>query len=231
MSYPPGWRPEPGHPIRFDPAELDSIAAPAPSSPVAKPEQAALNLDLLAELPLVDPAWGIDPSTERMALTILLPGGQWDVGCIPVPQPGDEATRIYLVQGRLRDWFTAQIEDHGLPGVASVEQPFAFGRNVHPQSYYMLACVLGALRAAGVECPIFTRGPGQWKAGGIGKGHGTDRKPAILEWARGLGLPDNCPKCHGVSLGKKHNCDKSHEAHDKADSLGVAVDAARLLLA
>lgn len=192
-----------------------------------------LSLNPLAELPLLDPSWGIDPSTERMALTILLPGGRFASDVIQVPQPGDEASRIFLCQGRLRDWFTEKAEEHGLPGVASAEQPFAFGRNVHPQSYYMLACVLGALRAAGIQCPVFTRGPGQWKAGAMGKGHGLDKKPAILQWARGLGLPDNCPHCNGVSTDKKHDCrpSKPHPSHDKADSLGLAVDAARLLLA
>lgn len=190
-----------------------------------------LSLNPLAELPLIDPAWGIDPSTKVLALTILLPGGRFDVGSIQLPQPGDEASRIYQVQGRARDWFATQIEDHGLPGVVSAEQPFAFGRNVHPQSYYILAATLGALRAAGVQCPIFTRGPGQWKAGAMGKGYGLSKKPAILQWARSLGLQENCETCGGVSLDKKHECAKPKLAHDLADSLGLAVDAARLLLA
>lgn len=188
-----------------------------------------LPMNPLAELGLEDPAWGIDPSTVRSALSIILPSGSFDTTVVAIPQPGDEASRLHEAREELTAYYRLMWQTFGAPGVVSVEQPFAFGRNVHPQSYYITGINLCALRDSGIVCPIFTRGPGQWKKVALGEGFGQAKKPYILRWARGLGLAEECPKCGTGSEDKKKECkyDKT-PVHDKADSLGIAVDAARL---
>lgn len=189
-------------------------------------------MSILETLPIRSPVWGIDPSTTFFAVTGILPGGSFEMDGIPIPQAGgDEAGRLMQAEEALTDRFTRFRDRTGPPAAATIEQPFAFGRNVHPQSYYIVSAGLIALRRALPEAIILTRGPGQWKLLAMGDGMGNAKKAFILAWARTLGLPDTCERCQLPSppTDKKADCKKGGEAHDKADSMGLAVATALLL--
>lgn len=208
----------------------DEVEAPAKGPPDI-PGNIPL-LSPLESLGLGDTCWGLDPSTKRWAASILLPGGAFKQEVMPVYQvQGDEPGRLAKAHADLLNWFTILGETHGAPTVAVAEQPFAFGRNVHPQSYYMLGVGLAALRAVYEDLVIIPLGPSQWKSTGLGKGHGLAKKPAILNWAIGLGQTETCRKCgDGSGYGPKQDCKEGSVAHDYADSLAMAVAAARKLM-
>lgn len=201
--------------------------APRTFAPAEAAERGAL-LSVLDELNLVHSAWGIDPATTRFAVAGILPRPQpLFTHLIRIQQVKDEAGRLSGAYHTLVSGFRALAAEFGPPLAAVLEQPFAFGRNVHPQSFYFAGIGLAALREACPDAAIFSFGPGQWKKRGLGEGRGTAKKPAILEFARSLGFQEVCPKC-GTGEGVK-DCKEGSPVHDKADALGMAMAAARLL--
>ena len=155
--------------------------------------------------------FGIDPSTVRMSLAVLMPvaARRWDVPApfvvdtLSLPR-GEGAARLAAAQRALVPWLGEMIAAWK-PGLVVVEQPA--GKNVPPVSYYTLGVlfsVLGAYRQR-----VVTMMPSEWKAKALGAGQGSVRKPrspaeeyGVLTWARSAGY-------QGASW-------------DEADAIGIA---------
>ncbi len=168
--------------------------------------------------------WGIDPSTRRVALSSLAPGGGVRVEHVNLPVPDGKGDLTFGRRARLRvlPWIAERFE-RDQPAVIGVEVPFASGNAVFPITYFALAALLDALGDAG-EPLLLPFGPSEWKSRALGKGAGFAKKAAILRWAQASGYEGDCPKCHGHG----EECTRPDEAHDHADSLGVAAAAARV---
>jgi hypothetical protein len=202
-------------------------------------------LDDLRDVLHESPIWGIDPSTRRYALTVLLPtgfelkdsgvashmGDGWAMISQAMPS-GDEAPRLWAAHDMLLSMFRLAISEWGFPVFTVLEQPFARPGNIHPQSWYFVGVGLAALAQAQDGTGLIdTMGPSEWKKPALGAGKGATKKPGILRWAREeLGYTGECPKCgtgrtaEGREIEEcKHGC----AAHDEVDSLGIAVAAAR----
>lgn len=149
--------------------------------------------------------WGVDPSTLRVAVAAVRP---WKEGQAPVTwatlslqQLDRGARRLRMAHDELASWFAHWVECYP-PGFVLVEQPF--GRNVHPQSYFMVGVVLAAL-ASVVNCPVDVCSPPEWKKLGLGAGRGGAEKFEILDWARDAGYTGSL--------------------QDEADAVGIATAA------
>lgn len=148
-------------------------------------------------LELDRPVFGIDPSTVRMSVCVLLPAGERDgrafcVETLSLPRHTDPVRRLGLGLADLRPWLTRLLEAWG-PQLVVVEQPFAQAKHVPPASYYVLGVLLAILGSCGAT--VQTVSPAEWKSKALGKGHGGVRKPkrssgeeyAVLSWARSVG--------------------------------------------
>lgn len=171
-------------------------------------------------LPEVDhPIWGCDPSTKRIALAVLLPGGGFLSRTLHLGPSSMDPRKLASARASCVSWFSALKEDHD-PGWFFCEMPFAHSNAVHPSSWFVTGAVVeAAYTAAGAVANMLT--PTEWKKGaGL---HGFAKKRAILDWARERGLEYDCESC-----GDDGSC-KGSDAHDRADALGVAVAGAVLV--
>ena len=164
------------------------------------------------------PVWGIDPSTRRIALGIVLPGRRWVSRTLELGPGTVDAPKLAAARFALHGWFGALAEEFD-PGWLWVEEPFAGGKGsrrsaVPPQSQWMLAVVMEAAYGATQAVANLIQ-PSEWKRD-IGVG-GFAKKRRVLDWACGLGLEEDCDRC-----AVDGSCDGS-PAHDQADALGVAV--------
>jgi hypothetical protein len=184
---------------------------------------------LLASLP--GPVWGIDPSTQRISLGIVSPGGV-EARTLSLAQGGDHpGVRLARAESALCVWFAqlARLDwpspdgraPRLIPVALAVEEPFGEGHGAPPvQLQMMCGVVLAAVwRQFGTRTRVLMKGrganigvpPGTWKAQAMGAGHGRARKPEITAWAqRACGWP-------GVSATRPQ---------DEADALGIATWAA-----
>lgn len=137
------------------------------------------------------PVFGIDPSTQRMSLAVLLPvpqrrfvGPTGPVPCVvdtlSLPQRKG-AERWAAIQRELVPWLGALIGSWR-PQAVFIEQPFAYGRSVPPVSYYAIGVLLAVLGSYRQRVEMI--GPGEWKKLALGAGKGAARKPDVLAWAR-----------------------------------------------
>lgn len=192
----------------------------------------------MAELALFDPwdeirtefpVWGIDPSTQRFALSVVLPFGSVSrlfTVSAEMPSGASSSRRLVDAFGRMRRFFDATAEELGMPVYAVIEQPF--GRNVHPQSYFFLAAGLLALELTfGRSAIVDVMDPSTWKKLALGEGHGHARKPELLRFARSLGYGENCSGCGAAGDECKPPSAADRRVHDEGDSVGIAMAAAR----
>lgn len=152
-------------------------------------------------LELDRPVFGIDPSTVRMSVCVLLPAHErkdraFEVETLSLPRHPDPVRRLGLTLAEFRPWLEARLR-HYEPQLVVVEQPFAQAKHVPPASYYVLGVLLAILGAWCV--PVQTVSPAEWKSKALGKGFGGVRKPkrssggssgeeyAVLSWARSVG--------------------------------------------
>jgi hypothetical protein len=176
--------------------------------------------------------WGIDPSTQRIAF------GRRGVGhatsILSLPQNANPGARVHNTRAAALQHLRRLAAD-GHPSLVVVEQPFAHGNNVYPQSFYAVGALLDALwETLGVSAEVLMLGPGEWRArAGLG---GRATKAETLRWARTLtqhGLV--CLACgNGEEPTKARkdgrlDCRNPSPAHDRADALGCAVAGARTL--
>jgi hypothetical protein len=183
-------------------------------------------------MPLEHPVWGVDPSTRRIALAIVLPGGGFRHWTLELGPGVVDAPKLASARGSMVGWFSSIASEADLdPAWLWIEEPFGGGgakgrrSSVPPQSQWMLAVVMeAAYTATGAVANLIQ--PSQWKAAcGVG---GFARKRAILEWARAQGFPEDCDRC--ITEGKdKGKCPKGSAAHDRADALGIAMAGAALV--
>lgn len=165
------------------------------------------------------PVWGIDPSTRRVALAVVLPAGGFVHRTLELGPGVVDPHKLAYARATMHAWFSSLAEEYD-PGWLWVEEPFGGGggkgrrSNVPPQSQWMLAMVMeAAYSATGAVANLLQ--PAVWKAEcGVG-GHA--RKARILEWARGLGYLGSCDLCLPDG-----SC-KGSLAHDEADALGIGV--------
>ena len=159
----------------------------------------------LDEIPAVTaPVWGIDPSTKRISLALILPEHQVRVHTLSLPT-GNLAYRLAGMHTALMDWLPKLTRHYGMPGFALVEEPMGASMSrVHPNSQRAVGVLLGALGAT-LACPIDLCVPGTWKARSVG--HGRASKDDVMQWA--------------ISA-----CGYAGTLQDECDALGVAWAAA-----
>lgn len=160
---------------------------------------------------LREPVWGIDPSSLRMSLAMIVPGGpSVEVSTRSLPKSSMGLSRWFaesydVLVPWLSSWATAYP-----PALVLLEEPFSHGKtHVHPTSNRMLGVLLAALgRALGSPVELVELiGPQSWKAQALGAGHGHATKPEIMEWAR-------------AAAGYQGSL------QDEADAIGIATAAA-----
>lgn len=196
-------------------------------------------------LALRDAVWGIDVSTQRVALGMLdfrTPGEvNIDAATCSLAQPSTEGARLVAARGALLEFF----ESAPLAGIFTgpslvvVEMPFATQHRVHAASYFMVGVVLQALwECLGLSCEIMLLNPSEWKKYAMGAGHGFARKHAILAWARSIGFAGTCSSCldglaprKSVGKGRRAglDCGSPSHHHDEADAVAMATAGAVLL--
>lgn len=160
---------------------------------------------------LRDACWGLDPSSLRVSLAVVSPGGLVDVETRSLPKSSMGLSRWYAESyATLVPWLTARAAER-TPGLVLLEEPFSHGKShVHPTSNRMLGVLLAALGRAlapqRVEL-VELIGPQSWKARALGKGHGHAKKDEILSWARAA-------------------AGYGGELQDEADAIGIATAAA-----
>lgn len=128
------------------------------------------------------PVWGIDPSTVRMSVGILLPDGTARAETLSLPS-GTDTHRFSRAYEELYP-FLSGLARVRPPRAVSVEQPFAKGRNVPPVSQQMVGVLMAAVGAVLPATPIDLISPPSWKARALGKGHGMAKPPEYLAWAQ-----------------------------------------------
>lgn len=176
--------------------------------------------------------WGIDPSTQRVAFGRR--GAGHATSLLSLPQSDHAGERVHRTREALAQ-HVRRLHADGRPVLVVVEQPFAHGNHVYPQSFYALGALLDVLWAElGVGTELALLGPTSWKAGaGLG---GRVTKAETLRWARTLtshGLI--CLPCgNGEDPTKPRkdgrlDCRQPSPAHDRADALAMAVAGAKLL--
>lgn len=198
------------------------------------------------------PTMGIDPSTSKVAVSVLIGGRETNERAVaqhsehvrlaksgvglrslvymcPKIKPEDRDFRWY---GRVADGLFLFFEDvfaaYGYPVMTLLEEPFA-SNQIHYSSLYVVGCVQVALaQALGEQGVVDTCAPSEWKLPALGQGLGNAKKPRILRWAREeMGLDVECRKCGTGSDDKSLSCKEYDISHDRADSAGLAVAAAR----
>ena len=153
-----------------------------------------------ASLQLVDAVWGIDPSTLRVSIGMLLPTGAaprvaWETCSLPKHR-SDPGVWFALCLAELEPFFHGLVERYGRPLQVGVEEPFGGGgksgdkkpRTVHPSSNRMLGVTLAALgRAVGQQTLTFLIQPNSWKRAAMGQGWGGAKPAQYLAWAQSVG--------------------------------------------
>jgi hypothetical protein len=140
-------------------------------------------------LQLTEPVWGIDPSTQRHAVGILVPGHptvvRWETLSLPLKRNARNAADWYASQFRAIHPFLQQlVAEYGAPVRVDVEEPFAKGKqHVHPSSNRTLGVLLAALGFT-LGCPVELVQPNTWKAGSMGAGWGSCTPEQYLKWAQ-----------------------------------------------
>ena len=142
-------------------------------------------------------------STKAVAVAVVSKGVVVDARTLALEQARTPQLRLARAVQDLAPWFERMVGPPGDPRLVVVEQPF--GKNVHPQSYYMVAAVLVALVAAvGATVDVRMLPPSKWK---------------LLAWDHGgLGKDDLM-----VRAREKWPVDNQ----DEADAVGIALAAAR----
>lgn len=130
--------------------------------------------------------WGIDPSTQKIALAIL------PMGAHPVPvvqklkleQDDGGAGRLAKLHAALGEWALPLATEYP-PTLVLIEQPFGRGKRVHPQSYFIVGVALAALRTLLGEAGIIdTVDPMTWKRDALGEGKGAASPAVYTAWAQ-----------------------------------------------
>lgn len=180
--------------------------------------------------------WGIDPSTKRIATSVVDVERRRviDVRTLSLPtHPRELKPRELAEQMQAQlEHFREKVDAFGTPTFVAIERPFGGGgpkaRTVAVESHYAFAITLAALAGTvGRNVGVLELGPGTWKARcGVG---GKAKKPAILAWARERhGYVGTCITCadgaNPATSGKMEgNCPAPTVAHDEADSIGIGV--------
>lgn len=172
------------------------------------------------------PVWGIDPSTRRIALAIVLPDSSFRHWTLELGPGVVDAPKLASARASMVGWFSSIASEAECdPGWLFVEEPFggpsgSRRSSVPPQSQWMLGVVLEAAFTA-TQAVGNLIAPVQWKKEvGIG---GFARKARILEWAQLNGFQETCDRCEPDG-----RC-KGSAAHDRADALGIAHAGASLV--
>jgi hypothetical protein len=148
------------------------------------------------------PAWGVDPSTKRMAFAALVPTEPPPGECVMVdgetmlrlrpatsddyaptlrwatvslPEHKAQHVRFAAWAGRIGHFVEACRDEWGSPALIAVEQPFSSSHQTEPVSYMALTCLLVALGLRVPEAEVLVMPPQSWKkkATGVGStGHG-----------------------------------------------------------
>jgi hypothetical protein len=213
---------------------------------VAEQQQALDALTPPWTFALAESAWGIDPSTKRIALGSVSGRGPrtarldasrevvvaWDTLALGHTEP--IGRKLNHARARLVSWLEVHRDDPiaGSPSLVFVEEPFGgAGRaQPHPHAFFMVGLVLEALyEVLGFGAMVYTVSPTAWKRPAMGEGRGNAKKPQTLLWAkRHLGYTGECQWCRGMTAGPHKKCN-TEPAHDEADALGIAVAASMLL--
>lgn len=154
--------------------------------------------------------WGIDPSTKQIAVAVHSSSRVEWTGTKAISQESSKQLRLARAAADLSAWFKQIVQERGAPRLVVLEQPFAAGRKVHPQSQYMLGAVQIAL-CWGVSAHVDVRmlGPSQWKSLAWGNGAAGKEelmRRALAEYGRAMML-----------------------SQDEADAIGIAVAATMLV--
>jgi Holliday junction resolvasome RuvABC endonuclease subunit len=176
--------------------------------------------------------WGIDPSTQRVAFGRR--GQGHATSLLSLPQSSHPGERVHRTREALAQ-HVRRLHADGRPVLVVVEQPFAAGNQVYPQTWYALGALLDVLwQELGVGTEVALLGPQSWKAGaGLG---GRVTKAETLRWARTL--TSHGLICQGCGNGEdptkprkdgRLDCGKPSPAHDRADALAMAVAGAKML--
>lgn len=158
---------------------------------------------------IVDYVWGVDVSTQRVA--IAFNGPILDVRTVEFDSNIITGRRLHEVYFQVLISAKAWAAEFP-PYFCWVEQPAAYGRPVEPQLMYAVGVTQAALYRAlcdRFQFPVEVRTlpVGQWKKGAIG--HGNADKAQVFTWAREQGY--------------------AGDSQDEADAWGVAWAGARLL--
>lgn len=179
--------------------------------------------------------WGIDPSTRRMSVAVLVPvaarerlGVTVVVDTLSLPQPEkNEALRLAEAQAAMVPWLGGLLATWR-PEVVVVESPFAHGRLVPVESFHVIGVLLAVLGTFGVR--VERLNPGQWKKAAMGAGAGGTKKPPVKCPRRGghdfrvVGDAVECSKCgaaYGV-LTWARAAGYDGYSWDEADAIGLA---------
>lgn len=141
-------------------------------------------------LRLSRPAWGVDPSTKRMAFAGLLPMAGLPVGpamyrerlasdrgptlrwaTASLPEHGSLSVKLAAWAGRIGQHVETLRDDWGYPALVAIEQPFSSEHQTEPTSYYALAALLVALGLRVPEAEIVLLPPQSWKLQATGSGY------------------------------------------------------------
>jgi hypothetical protein len=176
--------------------------------------------------------WGIDPSTQRVAFGRR--GQGHATSLLSLPQSSHPGERVLRGREALAQ-HVRRLHADGRPVLVVVEQPFAHGNAVYPQTFYALGALLEVLwTELGVGTELALMAPGSWKAGaGLG---GRVTKAETLRWARTL--TSHGLVCRACGNGEEPDrarkdgrldCRSPSPAHDRADALAMAVAGAKML--
>jgi hypothetical protein len=185
------------------------------------------------------PAWGVDPSTKRMAFAALIPPGldieishditdaerapRLDWSSVSLPNHPNPATKLAGWTGRIGHHVQGLVEEWGEPALVVIEQPFSTGHKTEPSSYYAVAALLAGL---GLSVPdgaeILMMPPQSWKLKATGSGYNPGvpkdtlpkirreaEKDRLLRWAIEAGYTGS--------------------SQDEADACGIATAAGVIL--
>lgn len=186
------------------------------------------------ELRLLEPVWGLDPSTKRMAAGILVPtfdvergpkqatlrkawapAAAWSSRTMPASPV--LAFRQIMAVDAMAAWFRELAANHGRPGAIGIEKPM--GKTVPLPSYYLVGAIYCAIGEVwGGDAPLVLELAAQeWKLAATGYGYAP-------------GLPRSMPKPEKrrIELARlvqwaTDACSYGGESDDEAAGLGVAV--------
>jgi hypothetical protein len=154
------------------------------------------------------PLWGIDASSKRIALAMLVPGPRLRWATLSLPQPRSQLLRFGGAYEEQLAFFAMHRDMHGA-SVVYIEEPFMpRDRREVPTHLLAYGVTLAALGQVLGNRPLVEVGPSRWKAKAMGAGHGHAEKPDILRWAQSVGY--------------------TGQLEDEADAIGVCVAGAVL---